>query len=306
MIYKIWLNDWLDYYVRPAVKERTYEKYSRVVKKHILPALGAQKMEELNAVKLQKFVTDLSAQGYSPNTVNGVIEVLNGSLKRATLCEVITNSPSDSIVRPRANERAVECFTSDEQKKIETYIVQQGKMKLYGILLCLYTGLRIGELMALKWSDINFQNGILSVERSCHDGASGGKYKKIEEEPKTENSKRMIPLPDSLLPLLKAWKRKSKCEYVVSDNAFNGRYGVSVRSYQRTFALLLKKLHIPHKGFHSLRHTFATRAIECGMDVKTLSELLGHKTPAVTLERYAHSLSEHKQAMMNHLGKLLE
>ena len=80
---------------------------------------------------------------------------------------------------------------------------------------------------------------------------------------------------------------------------------VSVRSYQRSFELLLKKLHIAHRGFHSLRHTFATRALECGMDVRTLSEILGHKNPTVTLNRYAHSLLEHKAAMMNRLGKLL-
>ena len=82
-------------------------------------------------------------------------------------------------------------------------------------------------------------------------------------------------------------------------------YGAQVRSYQKTFELLLKRLRIPHKGFHSLRHTFATRALECGMDVKTLSEILGHKNPTITLKRYAHSMMEHKAEMMNRLGKLL-
>lgn len=96
-------------------------------------------------------------------------------------------------------------------------------------------------------------------------------------------------------------KNRSKCEYILAD----GDKPVFVRSYQRTFELLLKKLHIPHKGFHSLRHTFATRAIECGVDIKTLAELLGHKNATITLNRYAHSLLEHKVDMMNRLGKLL-
>ena len=104
-----------------------------------------------------------------------------------------------------------------------------------------------------------------------------------------------------LLPILKGIKKKNASPFVVSANGKS----VSVRSYQRSFELLLKKLKIPHKGFHSLRHTFATRAIECGMDVKTLSEILGHKNPTVTLNRYAHSLMEHKKEMMNRLGKLL-
>ena len=111
----------------------------------------------------------------------------------------------------------------------------------------------------------------------------------------------MIPLPKQLRPILKGLKKRSNSSSVVSANGST----VSVRYYQRSFELLLKKLKIPHKGFHSLRHTFATRAIECGMDVKTLSEILGHKNPTVTLNRYAHSLMEHKKEMMNRLGKLL-
>jgi integrase len=302
MVYETWLKDWLAYYVQPTVKERTYEKYRRVIQRHILPTLGERKMEEITSVGLQKFVTDLSAEGYAPNTVKGVIEVLNGSLKRAALCKVITNSPAENIVRPRTKEKAVECFTPNEQRSIEKYIVDRRKVKLYGILLCLYTGLRVGELMALKWGDIDLKKNILYVKRSCHDGHAGGKYKKIEEPPKTENSKRIIPIPRSLLPRLTEWKERTDSEYLIS----NGTSDVSVRSYQRTFTLLLRHLRIAHKGFHSLRHTFATRALECGMDVKTLSELLGHKNPSVTLERYAHSLIDHKREMMDHLGERLK
>lgn len=111
----------------------------------------------------------------------------------------------------------------------------------------------------------------------------------------------MIPLPKQLLPKLKSIKKNGNSDFVVSA----GDKAVSVRSYQRSFELLLKKLNIPHRGFHALRHTFATRALECGMDVRTLAEILGHKNPTVTLNRYAHSLLEHKTAMMNRLGKLL-
>ena len=102
----------------------------------------------------------------------------------------------------------------------------------------------------------------------------------------------MIPLPKQLLPVLKEYKRKSISEYVVESEKGEPP---TVRSYQRTFGLLQKRLHIERKGFHSLRHTFATRALECGMDVKTLAEILGHKNATVTLNRYAHSLMEHKQ-----------
>ena len=188
-------------------------------------------------------------------------------------------------------------FTLAEQKQIEQAVMNGKKDKLYGILLCLYSGLRIGELIALQWSDIDFAKGILTVSKSCYDSKDG----LIIDEPKTATSRRVIPLPKQLMPLLKSVKKKSDSPFVVSANG----KPVSVRSYQRSFELLLKRLDIPHKGFHSLRHTFATRALECGMDVKTLSEILGHKNPTVTLNRYAHSLMEHKADMMNRLGKIL-
>lgn len=143
-----------------------------------------------------------------------------------------------------------------------------------------------GERRAAKFQAVHVQ-ALLIVHR-----ASGGLIRV---------ARRVIPLPKQLLPLLKGIKKKSDSPFVVSANG----KPVSIRSYQRSFELLLKRLNIPHKGFHSLRHTFATRALECGMDVKTLSEILGHKNPTVTLNRYAHSLMEHKADMMNRLGKLL-
>lgn len=124
-------------------------------------------------------------------------------------------------------------------------------------------------------------------------------YKRITDTPKTTTSRRVIPIPRQILPLLREQKKKSRSTFVVGEDRLQ-----SVRSYQYSFSLLLKKLGISHRGFHALRHTFATRALECGMDVKTLSEILGHKNPVVTLNRYAHSLMPHKHEAMNRLGKL--
>lgn len=150
--------------------------------------------------------------------------------------------------------------------------------------------------------DIDLHKSILSVSKTCIDSWQNGKYVKILLPPKTEMSNREIPIPKQLLPKIKELKKTKKCEYFICGRS---EYGSQVRSYQKTFNRLLKKLKIPHKSFHSLRHTFATRALECGMDVKTLSELLGHKNPTVTLNRYVHSLLEHKAEMMNKLRKLL-
>ncbi len=209
---------------------------------------------------------------------------------------------ADKIKRPKMPEAKNECFTLAEQKKIEQYILEKDKTRLFGVILCLYTGLRLGELLALEWGDIDFAEAEMQVNKACHDAKDGsGRFCRITGSPKTRSSIRRIPLPRQLLPHLKALKKKSHATYVLSS----GEKPIAVRSYQRSFEGLLKKLKIRHRGFHVLRHTFATRALECGMDVKTLSEILGHKNSAITLNRYAHSFTEHKKGMMNLVGKLL-
>ena len=299
-----WLIHWLENYIRPSVKVRTYERYRLIIEQHIKDKIGGMELDDLSPLVLQSFITGLlqsgnrrTGKGLSANSVNAVISVIQSSLKTAHLVGLTKEYTAGKLKRPKHAEKPVECFTLAEQKKIEQTIIGGKKDKLYGIFLCLYSGLRIGELIALQWSDIDFVKGFLTVSKSCHDG----KGELVIDEPKTATSRRVIPLPKQLLPILKGIKKRSDSLFVVSANG----KPVSVRSYQRSFELLLKKLKIPHKGFHSLRHTFATRALECGMDVKTLSEILGHKNPTITLSRYAHSLMEHKADMMNRLGKLL-
>lgn len=304
MKYIDWLNKWLKNYVLPSVKIRTYERYSLIVNLHIRDKIGTFELKDLSPLLLQQYITELlqsgnrkTGKGLSANSVNAVISVLQSSLKTANFLGLTAEYTADKLKRPKLKEKSVECFSLKEQKQIEQAILNGKKDKMYGILLCLYSGLRIGELISLQWNDIDLAKGILTVSKSCHDSKDG----LIIDDPKTANSRRLIPLPKQLLPILKGIKKKSGSPFVVSANGSS----VSVRSYQRSFELLLKRLNIPHKGFHSLRHTFATRALECGMDIKTLAEILGHKNPTVTLNRYAHSLMEHKADMMNRLGKLL-
>ena len=303
MKYKDWLKEWLRLYIKPYVKERTYDKYVKQVDLHITPLLGDYDMEDLTATVLQDWSVKLQDSGLSPNTVNSIISRLKDSLKKAVISGIITKEFSGNIIRPKSREKQVDCFNKAEQKKIEQYILTKQKPKLYGFLLCLYTGLRIGELLALTWKDIDLNSGRLTVNKSCHDSWANGNYVKVIDSTKTESSERIIPLPKQLLPILKELKKKSNCDYIIDGKS---EYGAQVRSYQKTFDRLLNKLKIPHKGFHSLRHTFATRALECGMDIKTLAEILGHKNANITLKRYAHSLYEHKADMMNKIGRILQ
>lgn len=305
MKYIEWLNYWLENYVKPTSKQRTYDRYSQIVKNH-LKNIGEFEIEQLNLRDLQQFVSTLilGSEKKSPlsaSTVNGIITVIQNSLKNACVMGYAKEYFADKIIRPKQMQTDVKCFTLKEQKLIEKAVLEDDKKPLFGVIIALYTGLRIGELLALKWEDIDFCKGILTVERSCHYGKVNGKFQKIIDAPKTNSSKRIVPIPKQLLPLFKAEKRKSHSPFVVA----NGAKEIAVRVYQRRFQMLLKKLNIQYKSFHALRHTFATRAIECGMDVKTLSEILGHKSATITLNRYVHSLIEHKKDMMNRLGKLL-
>ena len=303
MKYEKWLDFWLEDYLRSAVKARTYARYAEIAENHLKPALGRYEMDRFSPLLLQRFVAYLlkngncrNGRGLSSSSVNAVVTVIQRSFAQACESGVIGENAAKKIVRPKIREKAAPCFTFAEQKSIEN-AAMGAKPKMFGIVLCLYTGLRVGELLALEWEDVDFAQGTISVAKTCYDGRGG----RITDAPKTESSKRVIPLPENIGTLLKAHKKKAGGAYVISQNGAP----VSVRSYQRSFELLLKKLRLPHRGFHALRHTFATRALECGMDVKTLSELLGHKNAAITLNRYAHSLLEHKRAMMKKLGRLL-
>ena len=309
MLYKIWLTEWLNNYVMPSSKDKTYSSYRDIAEHHLIPKLGDYTLQDLTPLIVQCYITELLQHGnlkngnpLSANTVNTIITVIQGSMSTAHLLGFTDKYEMDKLKRPKAKEKPVESFTPAEQKLIEQAVMADRRGKMKGIIICLYTGLRIGELLALEWSDIDFQKVELTVSKTCHDGKNkNGIFCRITDTPKTTHSRRVIPLPKQLIPLLKGMKKRSTSPYVIEAE----QSPLTVRSYQRSFELLQKKIGIPRKGFHALRHTFATRAIECGMDIKSLSEILGHKNPTVTLNRYVHSLMEHKRAMMDKLGKIL-
>ena len=308
MKYGEWLTEWLNNYVKISAKYRTIERYSEIINNHLIPSVGDMELQELTPIILQRYISELlkcgnkrTGDGLSSSAVNSIITVIQNSLHTAYNLRYIDDMVGDKLKRPKMVEKQVECFSLLEQKKIEQAVKENAKPHMIGVLICLYTGLRIGELLALEWRDIDFSNGTLMVDKTCHYGKNGeGQFTRVVDSPKTETSIRLIPLPKQIVPMLKEHKKISS-PLVISKNG----EGISNRTYQRNFESLLKSLNLKHRGSHALRHTFATRALECGMDVKTLSELLGHKSPAVTLKKYAHTFLIHKKEMMNRLGKML-
>lgn len=308
MKYGNWLKLWLDEYVRPFAKRRTYIKYSDIVQNRLIPTLGEVEISEIDTLMLQKFVNELIKSGnrkcggsLATNSVNGIISVLNSSLASAQRLGMVQGCASAGVIRPRPREKHIECFTAEEQKRIERFITECGGDRDLGIVICLYTGIRLGELLALEWSDVDLNNKQININKSCHYESGCGTSVRVVESTKTSSSERIIPLPRQIASALCSMKRRSISRYVISS----GENAVGVRTYQKRFSSILAKLGIEHRGFHALRHTFATRAIECGMDVKCLSEILGHSSATVTLNRYVHSTDERKRAMMNRIGKLL-
>ena len=308
MKYKDWISDWLLLYVKP-LKKRTYERYKNICELHVIGGLGEFELDELTPLVLQRHVNEVKSNGnhknggeLSANTVNGIITVIQSSLKRASELGIAKIYHAGAIQRPRVEENDVRCFTAKEQKLIEKAVLESSRRKLLGVIISLYTGVRIGELLALDFSSVDMQKRTITVKETCYESKDKDcRFAKITDTTKSHRT-RVIPFPRQLLPILKELKSRSKSGYVI-ENAKGEQ--MSVRSYQRSFENLIDKLSVSKLSFHALRHTFATRALESGMDVKTLSEVLGHKSATVTLNRYAHSMIEHKRNAMDKFGALL-
>ena len=177
MKYGIWLDEWFRNYIQPSSKIKTCERYSEIIEKHLKVKLGEYELDELTPLVLQRYVTELmqsgnivTGKGLAANSVNGIITVIQNSLKLAYTLGELKEYTADKIKRPKTKEKEVSCFSLAEQKKIEQAALSSKKRKFIGIVIRLYSGLRIGELLALTWSDIDFTKGTLAVNKTCHDG----------------------------------------------------------------------------------------------------------------------------------------
>jgi len=303
------LTEWLETYEKEHIKSRTYSRYQGIITAHINPTLGEQHIETLSRRDIQEFLSNQKAEGnirtgggkLSATSANLMLTVLNLAFEYACDMEIIEQNPCTRIRRSREDAKKVEAFTKDEQRKIENAIIKSEDSRLFGIFLCLYTGIRIGELLALEWSDVDIQRGFINVNKTVYrDKDESGEWQLIVDKPKTTSSDRVIPLPSYIAEMMKVRKEISRSDYVI-ENKKGER--MSIRSYQYMFERLTEKAGVRKLNFHALRHTFATRAIECGMDIKTLSEIMGHKNASITLNRYAHSMMDTKIEMMNRLPK---
>lgn len=302
------MTAWLDRCERERVKPRTYSRYKGLIIQHILPELGDTQIDDLGRRQISEFLTahqtdgNLRGEALSATSTNLMLTVLNAAFTYACDMDLLPANPCDRIRRVPGPPSRVEAFTREEQRRLEEAIAVSEDRRLFGIRLCLYTGLRIGELLGLEWQDVDMEKGILHIQKTVYrEKNAEGEWQLFVDRPKTAASERMVPLPGYLAEDLRIYRRGTRSEFVIENKKAER---MSIRSYQYLFERLTEKAGVRKLNFHALRHTFATRALECGMDIKTLSELMGHKNATITLNRYAHSMMDTKIAAMNKLEKL--
>ncbi|MBP1047861.1 site-specific integrase [Enterococcus sp. BWM-S5] len=296
-----WLNRWLEYTVRRNVKVTTYAAYFGRVQRHIIPFLGSKKMALLKHTDITDFVYFLQNQALSPTTIKGIITVLKHALNQACKERYLTENPCEDVVLPKNRNTRVSAMTIEQQKRLEQVALQERSCS--PVILALYTGMRIGEISGLKWSDIDFQSNIIQVRRTLLRVTCEGDSKKtklILSSPKTETSRRDIPLAENLKEYLLANQEKSDSEFLISCK----KSFAEPRVINYRFKKITEKAGLGIH-FHVLRHTFATRCIEEGVDVATLSRLLGHSSVKMTLDTYTDSMWENRQVAISRLDSKL-
>lgn len=299
------LNDWLKNN-RIRYKLSTYTKYKYIIDKHILPELGKEKMVNLHTSKINSFLDEkmnvggIKTEGtLSASYVRTMALIIDSALKYAASEELCIPIKS-SIKKPVVKKEQIQTLSCDECDRLIEYCYANLNNTNIGILISLNTGLRIGEICALKWSDIDAYSCLLYVNHTMSRIKDGNnKWKWIVEVPKTQSSLRAIPISKRLFEALMKKKESAVSDYVVSD--YEGF--TNPRTYEYRFHVQMKESGIRDVNFHVLRHTFATRCVEGGMDIKTLSEILGHSDVSITLSTYVHSSLELKKAQMEKVEK---
>jgi len=296
----LWLADKKQY-----VKKSTYSAYRTLVEKQILFNFG-----ELNIIKeidVQNFVLKQIQEGYSQNFVKSILLVLKMIIDFANKNNFMqcTNFKVKFPTQKEINR--VEVLSKAEQTKLTLFLKDNFTFKNLGIYICLFTGLRIGEICGLKWEDIDITNNLMRIRRSVQriysDDLNGRQTKIIIESPKTINSTREIPIVNDLMKYLKPLKKIVNNDFFVISN---DKLPIEPRAYRKYLDNLLKELNITKIKFHGLRHSFATRCIESKCDYKTVSVLLGHANVGTTLNLYVHPDLEQKRKCLNQMSKFLK
>ncbi|MBO4815951.1 MAG: site-specific integrase [Clostridia bacterium] len=344
-----WLKTWLETYAKPSIKLSTYTSYETYIRGHCTPYFKNLKLKDLNPKILQDFFNnkltggrlDNKEGGLSDKTLKNLYNMIHASLKQAYLNEMIKKNICEFIKVPKVSRKEMRVLTREEQ----TNLITASRNHRLGIvvILDLFTGMRLGEILALRWNDIDFNKNLIyvknTIKRVTTHNLDGSKTEIILDTPKTDNAFRVIPLIDEMKIELKNHSKIQNKEKQIGGTAYNNKNFVFCNEIgepydQKTFKNYYNKILLecglidarpktirdkikkglkskpkpkgssPNVTFHTLRHTFATRAIEQGMDVLVLSKILGHSDPSTTLNKYGHVLPNHKKDNMEKIREL--
>jgi len=310
-----WLDHWLNVYAKNKVRPSTWENYSIVVNAHIKPGLGNIALRNLRSSDIQQFYNHKleagkrhNQGGLSPRSVNYMHSILNMALKQAVKEQLIVRNPAEAVNKPKQVRHEFKPLTVEEMNK---FLMSAREHRLFPAFMVEWgAGLRRGELLGLKWEDIDLKKGTLTVKRSL----IRVNHKLAFTEPKTAKSRRTIPLPAEVVFELKSWKAKQAQEKLMAGQAYQDHglvfcsalgTPVDPRDMNRLFDKLLKKAGLPKVRFHDLRHTHATMLLALGEHPKVVQERLGHSTIAMTLDTYSHLVPGIQEAAAMKLSTIL-
>lgn len=296
--------------IAQQVKESTFVKYHAIVINHLIPALGDACVADMTHEMIEDLSVKLlrgegkNGRPLAARTVSDILSVLRSILRFARRGGAII--PCDgSSVRIRRPPVDIRVLTRHEQENLCLYLYNNISPRNAGILLSLFAGLRVGEICALRWEDIALQDRLLYVrhtmQRIQNFDPEGPGTRVVITTPKSVTSARMIPLPEDLARILEDLPGEHRGFFLTGrEDAF-----AEPRIMQYHFRRTLERCGVDYANYHALRHTFATRCVELGFDVKSLSELLGHSTVSMTMDRYVHPSLDHKREHMQRLSALM-
>lgn len=298
-IIELWKADKKQY-----VKKSTFSAYTLLIENHLQPAFGAK--QSLEEAEVQVFVFNKLQEGLSHKSVKDILIVLKMVLKFGAKNKWIEYLPFEVQFPTEREKHQIEVLSRTNQKKVMTYVQDHFTFRNLGIYICLSAGIRIGEICALTWDDIDVDNGIIHVRRTIQriytidEGTR--KTELLIDTPKTKNSIREIPMNRDLLKMLKPVKKIVNNQYFVLTNDAKPTEPRTYRSYYQKF---MQDLNMPILKFHGLRHSFATRCIESKCDYKTVSVLLGHSNISTTLNLYVHPNMEQKKKCIEQMFRAI-
>ena len=308
------LTDWLENSQRQSVRPRTYERYEELVRLHIAPALGRYELQKLSAQHLQAFYAKKAEEGLSATTINHFHNVLHKALDTAVKWNLVARNVCDLVSPPRRKRYEVHPLTLEQVHKLLAVVEGHEMEALFRLALA--TGLRRGELMGLKWQDINLDAGVLQVRRILSRVPSkmpGKGY--VEAEPKTQKSRRSVVIASFALEALKQHRERQREAEITAgplwqdhDFVFCTSIGTHLnptRDMLDQLKVLLKKAGLPDIRFHDLRHSAATLLLSVGVHPKVVQEILGHSQISITMDVYSHVLPGMQQEAMSRLNDAL-